>query len=150
MDVVASSTRWPSARCGKQDSEERGVRSEEQNLSMRKHHGLKAWQEGIELAQAIYMLSAAFPSDERFGMTSQMRRAAVSVPSNITEGAARNTKKEFAHFLTIARGSLSELDTQLILAEKLGLTTDSSKVRELLDLEFKLIGGLINSMKEAD
>ena len=77
-------------------SQERGVRS--------KHRDLHAWQRAIELVKVIYRITAAFPDSERFGLTAQMRRAAVSVPSNIAEGAARTTTREFLHFLGIARG----------------------------------------------
>ena len=79
----------------------------------RKYRDLHAWQRAIELVKVIYRLTAAFPDSERLGLTAQMRRAAVSVPSNIAEGAARRTTREYLHFPGIARGSLSELDTQL-------------------------------------
>ena len=78
----------------------------------------------MELVARIYSVTNAFPADERFGLTSQIHRASVSVPSNIEEGAARDSRKEFIHFLTIARGSLSELDTQLRIARNLGFATD--------------------------
>ena len=89
-------------------------------MTARKHYDLRVWQDGIALVKAVYALTAKLPRDELFGLTSQMRRAAVSVPANITEGAARSTQKEFTHFLTIARGSLSELDTLLILCVEVG------------------------------
>src|SRR5437016_8063113 len=81
---------------------------------------LNVWQKGIELAKLTYMLTAQFPTEERFGLVSQMRRAAVSIPSNIAEGAARNTRKEFTNFLYIAQGSASELETQLLICHELG------------------------------
>ena len=77
----------------------------------RKHHSLLVWQEAMELVQEIYNVTALFPKEEVYALTNQMRRAAVSVPSNIAEGAARTGKKEFLQFLSIARGSLSELET---------------------------------------
>lgn len=113
----------------------------------RKHHDLVVWQEGIELVSEIYTLSAAFPRDEIYGLTAQLRRAAVSVPSNIAEGAGRLTKKEFLYFLSIARGSLCEIETQLIIAEKLGYTDSVDTVMERMNKIFGLIGGLMNSLK---
>ena len=83
------------------------------------HKKLIAWQLAMDIAVDIYKTSENFPSDEKFGLTSQMRRSAVSVPSNVAEGAGRQTKKEFANFIHIAQGSLSELDTQLELAKRL-------------------------------
>ena len=84
------------------------------------YRDLLVWQKGVGLAKTVYKLSAAFPVDERFGLVSQMRRAAVSVPPNIAEGQARRGRKEFAQFLSHAEGSLAELDTQLVLAVELG------------------------------
>ncbi len=99
------------------------------------------------LAKAVYALSAGFPREETYGLVSQMRRAAVSVPSNIAEGAARSGKREFLQFLSIARGSLSELDTQLILARDLGFPGDYPVVSEKVEQVFKLLAGLINSLR---
>ena len=79
------------------------------------------WRRAMDLVVCIYRLTAAFPSDERFGLTSQLRRAAISVPSNIAEGAARGSKKEFAHFVSIALGSLAEVETQIALSVRLML-----------------------------
>jgi len=81
---------------------------------------LLVWRKGIDLVKEIYRMTKAFPADERFGLVSQMRRAAVSIPSNIAEGQARKTTGEFVQFLSQAEGSLAELDTQLILAVELG------------------------------
>ena len=80
---------------------------------------LKAWQLAFDIAEKIYAITKSFPDDEKFGLVRQMRKCAVSVPSNIAEGAGRNTKKEFVNFLHIAQGSLSELDTQLELSLQL-------------------------------
>ena len=80
---------------------------------------LKIWNKAMDLAVQVYELSSKFPSDERFGLMSQVRRCAVSIPSNISEGAGRNTKGEFKQFLGIANGSAYELQTQLIIANKL-------------------------------
>jgi four helix bundle protein len=93
---------------------------------------LKIWNKAMDLAVNVYKATSAFPSDERFGLTSQSRRAAVSIPSNIAEGAGRNSKKEFAHFLGIANGSSFELQTQLVISNKLNLI-DSDLLNELLN-----------------
>ncbi|GAB6064058.1 four helix bundle protein [Deferrisoma palaeochoriense] len=88
----------------------------------RPHKQLDVWQLAMELCRDVYDLSGQLPGEERYGIASQMRRAAVSIPSNIAEGACRGTKKEFSHFLAVAQGSLGELDTQLELcASHLGL-----------------------------
>jgi four helix bundle protein len=86
---------------------------------IRDFRDLFVWQRAIDLAKEVYTLTRAFPPDERFGMTSQLRRAVVSVSSNIAEGHARRTK-EYGHFLCVARGSLAEVESQLFLAAELG------------------------------
>jgi four helix bundle protein len=87
---------------------------------------LKIWNKAIDIAVDVYKATSSFPSDERFGLISQSRRAAVSIPSNIAEGAGRNSDNEFAHFLGIANGSSYELQTQLIISNKLALLDDRS------------------------
>ena len=87
---------------------------------MRPHHKLEVWTRSIDLVTKLYDATKVFPPDERFGLTSQMRRAAVSIPANISEGAARQTTKEFLQFLSIAQGSSSELETELLIAVNLG------------------------------
>ncbi|MBZ9539939.1 MULTISPECIES: four helix bundle protein [Modicisalibacter] len=114
---------------------------------MRKHQQLRAWQESMELVSTIYALTATFPAEERFGLSSQMQRAAVSVPSNIAEGAARGSKADFLRFLYIARGSLSEVETQLLIAQRLGYLNDLSTTGPQLDSVFNLLGGLIKHLK---
>lgn len=86
---------------------------------------LRVWQLGVQLALAVYRATREFPSDERFGLTSQLRRAAVSVPSNIAEGHTRNRSGDYLRFLGIARGSLAEVKTQLIIARELGFVSNS-------------------------
>ena len=113
----------------------------------RKHHELKAWQEAISLVQDIYRITALFPKEEIYGLTSQMRRAAVSIPSNIAEGAVRTVQKEFLQFLSISRGSLSELDTLLIIANELGYIQSMESIQIKIDSLFGLLGGLINSLR---
>ncbi len=84
------------------------------------HKDLDIWKLGIELVEEVYKTTVEFPKEEIYGLTNQMRRASVSIPSNISEGAARGSKKEFIKFLYIALGSLAELETQTIISEKLG------------------------------
>jgi len=91
------------------------------------HKKLDVWKLSMELSRVVYRLTTGYPSEERFGLVSQMRRAAVSVPSNIAEGAARDSNNEFRHFLSIARSSLSELDTQVDLSQDLGFVTETSR-----------------------
>ena len=99
---------------------------------MATHKDLDVWKEAITLVTEIYNLTANFPDSERFGLTSQMRRAAVSVPSNIAEGAARGTNKEYVRFLNISLGSLSEIETQILIFKNLEYIS-STKI--LTDLE---------------
>jgi four helix bundle protein len=87
------------------------------------YQDLLVWQKGIALVKQIYILTGDFPTDEKFGLVSQMRRAAVSVPSNIAEGQARHTTGEFIQFISHAEGSVAELNTQLIIAVELGYCT---------------------------
>jgi four helix bundle protein len=94
----------------------------------RSHRDLLAWQEAIALAEMVYRDTARFPREEIYGLTSQLRRAAISVPSNIAEGAGRNSSRELLHYLGITCGSLAELDTQLELAVRLGYLADNADV----------------------
>jgi len=89
------------------------------------YRDLLVWQKGIKLVKLIYQMTKTFPADEKFGLVSQMRRAAVSIPSNIAEGQARKTTAEFVHFVSNAEGSTAELDTQLTLSVELGYCTQS-------------------------
>jgi four helix bundle protein len=91
----------------------------------RHYKDLKIWQKGMSLVKAVYVLTAKFPAAETYGLTSQMRRAAISVPSNIAEGQARHGTKEFLQFLSHASGSLAELETQLLLSIALGYCSPS-------------------------
>lgn len=86
------------------------------------HKKLDLWNVAMDLAVMVYQVTESFPNAERYGLTGQVRRATASVPSNIAEGAGRQTKKEFIHYLHMAQGSLSELDTHLELAKKAGLS----------------------------
>ena len=109
---------------------------------------LEAWQIAMDLAQEVYRLTRDFPKEEIYGLTNQIRRAAVSIPSNIAEGASRAGSKEFLRFLHIARGSASELETQLMLAVKLGYLRDSSELLAILSSVKRLINGLIRPLKD--
>jgi len=97
------------------------------------HKDLKIWKEGIDLIISIYKLTKEFPNEELYGMTSQMRRAAVSYPSNIAEGAARSSNNEYIRFLYIALGSLSELETQIIITEKLNYIQNKTTIIEEIE-----------------
>jgi len=115
------------------------------------HKRLKAWQLAMDIAEDIYKISESFPSVEKFGLVTQMRRSAVSISSNIAEGASRNTRKEFVNFLHIAQGSLSELDTQLELVKRLEYIDDVTwkRINDKLIGEDKLLSGLIKSQKRS-
>lgn len=92
---------------------------QDRTLNTPGYRGLVAWQKSMDLVESVYRLSRTFPTDERFGLTSQMQRAAVSIPSNVAEGAGRGGGVEFARFLSIAYGSLCELETQLTIVQRL-------------------------------
>ncbi len=116
---------------------------------MGNYRDLAAWKASQELAVVTYRVTDRFPSGERFGLTAQMRRAAVSIMSNIAEGAGRGTDAQFANFLRIARGSLYELETQGLLATRLGFGSDGA-VGELLDIgrqTGRLLHGLLRSIE---
>jgi four helix bundle protein len=112
---------------------------------------LIVWQKGIALAKAIYQLTSKFPGDEKFGLVSQMRRAAVSIPSNIAEGQARHTTGEFIQFISHAEGSTAELETQLILSVELGFVAkDSAKTHfSLLDEIRRMLNSLRRKLSDA-
>ncbi len=110
---------------------------------------LVAWQRAIDLTVDVYKLSGKFPESERFGLTNQMRRASVSIASNIAEGYGRSTKGEYAQFLGHARGSCSELETQIVIARKLGFGTPSTleSSDSLCSEVGRLLGGLMKSIR---
>jgi four helix bundle protein len=97
---------------------------------MRTHENLEVWKRAVDFVVRIYKCTESFPSDERFGLISQLRRAAVSIPANIAEGAARKFPKETLHFVSNAQGSASEVSTELLIAWKLGYL-DETKFQEL-------------------
>ena len=100
---------------------------------MNKLEDLKIWKKSIELAKSVYLLVSELPSDEKYGLNSQIKRCSVSIPSNIAEGAGRNSNKEFKYFLSVANGSAYELQTQLILLVELDLIT-KEKVNPVIDV----------------
>ena len=118
------------------------------NNEIRPHYRLEAWKESIALVKAVYEATQNFPKEETYGLVSQMRRAAISVPSNIAEGAARSGSREFAQFLNVARGSLSESETQLIIAVELGYIVEGHDIFSRLDKVSRLLTGLHKSVKD--
>lgn len=113
----------------------------------RKHHDLRVWQDAIAFVTKVYGATRGFPSDERFGLASQLRRAAISVPSNIAEGAARGTTREFVRYLEMARGSLSEIETQLIVAANLEFIDGRHETFREVENLFGGLGALIKSLE---
>jgi four helix bundle protein len=112
------------------------------------HKNLKVWQKSIDLVDLIYDLTANFPKDEVYGLSSQIKRSAISVPSNISEGNARSGKKEFSQILNIAIGSLAELETQCLIAHRRKFVDDKNYaiVCSMIDEIFKMLIGLKNSL----
>jgi len=115
-------------------------------MSERPHYRLDAWKESMFLVKAVYEITRDFPREEVYGLSQQMRRAAVSVPSNLAEGAARTSRKEFAQFLSIAKGSLSELETQLLIATDLQYMDRDSLIFPRLEKVSRLLAGLHKSL----
>lgn len=114
------------------------------------HKDLVAWQKAMLLVEEVYKQTQSFPKEEVFGLTSQMRRCAVSIPSNIAEGHSRNSSGEFKQFLGIAKGSTAELETQLIIATNLNYikADKSEEINYALIDTRKLISGLIRSLNK--
>ena len=115
------------------------------------YEDLLVWQKGMEIAKAIYILTKAFPEEERFGLVSQMRRAAISIPSNIAEGHDRLSKKEFKHFLLISRGSAAELGTQLRLCLSVDLIKQEkyTAISALVDETSRMLYSLIQKVSDS-
>jgi four helix bundle protein len=116
---------------------------------MRPHEKLDVWNKAIDFVVTVYQVTEFFPKDEKFGLTSQVRRAAVSIPANIAEGAARQSPKEFIHFLSNAQGSASELETELLIAHRLAYLTENRyhEIRSTLDGIGRMIVGLSQHLK---
>ena len=114
---------------------------------MRNYRQLVAWQVAFELVKATYLATAKFPREEMYGLTAQMRRAAVSIASNIAEGAGRTTQKDFSQFVTISRASLNELETQWLIALDLGyLPNEDINLEPIIERLYGLLNGLRNSL----
>ncbi|MGY5255320.1 four helix bundle protein [Sphingobacterium spiritivorum] len=114
---------------------------------MASHKDLKVWQESMDLVVLIYEIVAVFPKDELFGLTSQIKRAAISIPSNIAEGAGRQSNAEYIRFLYIALGSVSELETQLEIAFRLGFIKDVDIYNPKVRLIKSMLSNLIKNLK---
>lgn len=122
----------------------------QEKIEAKNYRDLIVWQLAIQLAKHIYEVTGKFPQQEVYGLTNQLRRAAVSVPSNIAEGQARKLPGEFRHFLRIALGSLAEIDTQLVIASELGYVDNDQEIsfnREIIEIR-KKIYALINSLPD--
>ncbi|MEM9915964.1 MAG: four helix bundle protein [Planctomycetota bacterium] len=124
--------------------------TQSKRVPIRSYRDLEVWQLSIDLVEAVYALAKAFPEDEKYALISQIRRAVVSVPSNIAEGYGRNTRKEYLRHLSIANGSLREVETQLIIAGRLGYVTrnDAELAWSLLQSVGKLLTALRKSLRQ--
>src|SRR5688572_24503635 len=118
-------------------------------MSLSSYRELKVWQHGIDLSETIYRASAEFPKHELYGLTSQMRRAVVSIPSNIAEGHSRESTREYLHHLSFSLGSLAELETQVTLAQRLGYlsATIAEKLVESCDHLGRMMRNLQRSLR---
>ena len=114
------------------------------NMKTRSFKDLIVWQKSYALVLEIYKLTQSFPKSEQYGLSSQMRRAAVSIPSNIAEGYGRKHKAEYNHFLSIAYGSLLELETQSLLARDLKYTEENEKVEKLIKEVGRMLFRMLN------
>jgi four helix bundle protein len=134
-----TSDQWPERQTGK-------------TVPVKSFKQLIAWQKAMDLAVRVYSVTKGMPREEVFGLTAQVRRAAVSVPSNIAEGQARGTTRDFLRFLHMALGSCSEVETQLVLARRLGFVPESATDDVLLELSEvgRVINGLIRSLASKD
>ncbi len=117
-------------------------------MKVKSYRELIAWQKAMDLVETVYRLTARFPKEEMYGLTAQLRRCAVSVPSNVAEGQGRRSTREFLSFLSIAYGSLCEVETQTLIAERLGYVS-AKETHELLEQAAevgRLVNGLSNSL----
>jgi four helix bundle protein len=116
-------------------------------VTVRKYTELIAWQKSIDFVEVVYRVSGAFPRPELYGLTSQIRRAVVSIPSNIAEGQCRTTSRDFVRFLSMSEGSLSEVETQLVIAGRLSYI-DARQLEELLDRAAE-VARLVKALKKS-
>ncbi len=117
-------------------------------MGIRNHKDLELYKVAVDFVTAIYKLTKTFPGDERFGLMSQMQRAAVSIPSNIAEGAARKNTKEFLQFLYYSLGSAAEIETQITIAKNLGYVKSTENLDGTLQYLIRMLTGLIKSLKK--
>jgi four helix bundle protein len=119
-------------------------------MAVQSYRELKVWQVAMDLAEECYLATRTFPKEELFGLTSQIRRAAASIPANIAEGQGRNSTKEFLNHLSIARGSLLELETHLLLSQRVGLLTQETlnRLLTLADEVSRMLSGLRRALTE--
>lgn len=120
--------------------------------SIKSYKDLLIWQKGFEIVISTYKLTKTFPQEELYALTSQIKRASVSIPSNIAEGYGRNTDKSFSHFIDISRGSLYELETQLLIAKELDFIQDIEMFNYVIGLineEGKMINAFYNSLSKS-
>ncbi|NGZ59751.1 MAG: four helix bundle protein [Nitrospira sp. LK265] len=115
--------------------------------TLKSYQDLEVWKKSIDLAEMVYRISTQFPTEEKFGLTGQIRRAAVSVPANIAEGAARKGTREFLQFLSVASGSLAETETFLILAERLHMLTPEQT--HPVQQQAADVGRMLNGLKRS-
>ena len=121
--------------------------------TIKSYKDLLIWQKGIEIVVLTYKITKSFPQEEIYALTSQIKRASVSIPSNIAEGYGRNTDKSFSHFIDISRGSFFELETQLLIAKELKFNIDFElfeKVNFLIQEESKMINAFSKSLEKAN
>lgn len=116
-------------------------------MKVKSYRELRVWQQGVDFCVKVYQVTSGFPKEELYGLTSQIRRAAVSIPSNIAEGQARNTTGEFSQFLGISKGSLAEIDTQLEIARRLSFISNESF--QSFENEIETIGKMLNALQNA-
>lgn len=116
--------------------------------NIKSYKDLRAWQKAMSLVSRVYKISNSFPNDEKFGLTLQIRKAVVSVPSNIAEGWGRSTTKNYIQFLRISRGSLYEIETQLQIALDLKYTDDTKPAMALIAEVGKMLNSLINKLEK--
>lgn len=116
-------------------------------MKVKSYRELRVWQQSVDFCVKVYQVTSIFPKEELYGLTSQIRRASVSVLSNIAEGQARNTTGEFSQFLGISKGSLAEVDTQLEIAKRLDFLSNESF--QLFENEIEIIGKMLNALQNA-
>jgi four helix bundle protein len=117
---------------------------------VKRYQDLIAWQKAYELVMAVYERTRAFPADERFGLTAQLRRAAVSIPSNIAEGWGRQSRTELIRFLEMARGSCYEVQTQMLIADGLRYLQQDAAIHSQIDEVERVLSGLMKSLQNKD